>query len=1159
MKLLLSRSSAIVLLILTLTGVPARQAALNAQNQPRVTDGPSGVRVWEEAVIIPTYLIGPPDPNPQFYFGGASQGAQQRIYPYPVYDNLTTEKVDKSYQMVYLENEYLKVGLLPESGGKIFEAIDKTNGYHFFYRQHVIKPALISLLGAWISGGVEWDVPHHHRATSFLPVQYTIEESADGSRTVWVGELELRDRMRWAVGITLRPGRSCLEASFRVINRTPMPTSMLCFSNVAVHVNQDYQIIFPPSTQWGTGHGKRDFTPWPINNGVDLSWYKNIPGSRSVFAWNYRDDFSAGYDHGRKAGTLSIADHTVVPGKKFFTWGDSPNGHRQDTLLTDSDGPYIELMVGAYSDNQPDYSWMTPHETRRWTQFWYPFRDIGGVKNANTEAAVNLEVKDGRILVGFHATAAYPSARAVLKLRDQVLLQETVAIHPGKSYVKEVALPAGADEHGLRASLATEGRELVAYSPVKLQPEDQPAAVTNFPSAADIKTNEELYLAGLRVEQFHAPNAKPDPYWQEALKRDPGDVRVNTALGIRAIKAGRFAEAEQHLRRALERATDRHTSPKDGEPFYYLGLALKAQDKMDEAFERFAKATWSGAWRNAGYFEMAQIASGRGDFRAALTYADNSLNANGDDIRALALKAALLRHGGQTDAAQGVAHVISKIDPLDVRALAEEWLAGKTPQSAQRLRRACHAHPATALELAADYLNAGLWQDGTTLLQEVVAGTADKAGVSPLVFYYLGYFAQKLGQPRQAAEYFARAAGAPTDYVFPFQMELIAVLEAAMAANPDDSRAPYYLGNLLYDWQPERAVALWEKSASLGADFPVVYRNLALLYSRQGQGSQTRTSGFGDPNPRDKALAALEKAASCGGNAMVFHELDKLYEENGVAPEKRLALLEAHQDVINRDEVIAREINLAIFAGKADLALRLLRSRLFRAWEGGGRFSLGDSWVNAHLVRGHQHFAAQRYHEALADYQAALQTPSNLQESAGNTAPRQSEIAYWVGTAHEALGDPDKAHQSWREAAEVSAPVPATGRGRRGGGGGNLPPGQFSGRSAMGGIAAGVRVTPAGVYYQALALRKLGEADRAKALFQQLVDTGTQALAKVSNPAPGADVPLTQRLQAADAHCLIGLGRLGLDEKDRARQEFSLALQASPDHWTARTALAGAQ
>ena len=199
---------------------------------------------------------------------------------------------------------------------------------------------------------------------------------------------------------------------------------MLCFANVAVNANKDYQIIFPPRTQWVTYHHKNQFASWPIarsrysgadfSSGVDVSWYKNHTNANSMFAWNYADDFFAGYDHGKQAGTLSVADHQIVPGKKFWTWGSGPRGRMWDEILTDTDGPYIELMVGAYSDNQPDYSWMTPHETRRWTQFWYPFRDIGGVKNANTEAAVNLEVKDGRILVGFCATADHPAARADL-------------------------------------------------------------------------------------------------------------------------------------------------------------------------------------------------------------------------------------------------------------------------------------------------------------------------------------------------------------------------------------------------------------------------------------------------------------------------------------------------------------------------------------------------------------------------------------------------------------------------------------------------------------------------------------------------------------------------------------------------------------------------
>src|ERR1019366_2535683 len=473
------------------SGAPVKPAA-SASSAATAKSGV--VRVWEEKVTIPTYLIGEPDPNPQFYFGGASQGAQHRIYPYPAYGNLTTEKKDKAYTMVYLENEYVKIGILPEIGGKIFTAVDKTNGYDFIYNQHVIKPALISLLGAWISGGIEWDLPHHHRATSFLPMQYKIEENADGSKTVWIGELELRDRMDWAVGLTLLPGKSYLEASFRMINRTPVPTSMLSFSNVAVHVNDTYQVIFPPSTQFVTYHGKRDFTTWPIattrfNNvdftsGVDVSWYKNHLSANSMFAWNYQDDFLAGYDHGKNAGILSIADHNVVPGKKFWTWGNGPSGRAEDHLLTDSDGPYIELMVGAYSDNQPDYSWLQPYESRTWTQYWYPFRDIDGVKNANLDEAVNLEVKDAKSIVGFFSTQARPAATVTLKLKDQVLLKQTIAISPSHSFVKQVRLPDGADEHDLRAAISADGRELVAYSPIRLQKEAMPSPVGNPPAPA---------------------------------------------------------------------------------------------------------------------------------------------------------------------------------------------------------------------------------------------------------------------------------------------------------------------------------------------------------------------------------------------------------------------------------------------------------------------------------------------------------------------------------------------------------------------------------------------------------------------------------------------------------------------------------------------------
>jgi hypothetical protein len=196
-------------------------AVFLATLDPKVScsaDAPVIVR--QETIVIPTYLPGAPERNPMFYFGRAYQGAKGPVYPYPFLDVLTDERVDKPYAALILENEYVRYCVLPEVGGRIFEAVDKTNGYDFFYRQHVIKPALIGMLGAWISGGVEWSIPHHHRATTFMPVDWTITETGDGSKTVWVGELELRHRMRWLVGLTLHPGSSVLEVAYRIINRT---------------------------------------------------------------------------------------------------------------------------------------------------------------------------------------------------------------------------------------------------------------------------------------------------------------------------------------------------------------------------------------------------------------------------------------------------------------------------------------------------------------------------------------------------------------------------------------------------------------------------------------------------------------------------------------------------------------------------------------------------------------------------------------------------------------------------------------------------------------------------------------------------------------------------------------------------------------------------
>src|SRR5438270_13080026 len=215
------------------------------------------VRAREDVVTIPSYPEHSADKNPMFLEKRVYQGSSGKVYPNPFTDRVSNEKSDRAYKAVFLENEYLYLMILPEIGGRIHVGQDRTNGYDFFYRQHVIKPALVGLLGPWISGGVEFNWPQHHRPSTFMPVDWAIEREADGSQTVWLSEHEPMGRMKIMVGIRLRPGRSYVEADARVYNRTPLTQTFLWWANVGVRVHDRYEVFFPPDVWYVADHAKR--------------------------------------------------------------------------------------------------------------------------------------------------------------------------------------------------------------------------------------------------------------------------------------------------------------------------------------------------------------------------------------------------------------------------------------------------------------------------------------------------------------------------------------------------------------------------------------------------------------------------------------------------------------------------------------------------------------------------------------------------------------------------------------------------------------------------------------------------------------------------------------------------------------------------------------
>ena len=332
-------------------------------------------------LVIPTYPEPKAEDLPMFAENRVHQRTSGNPYPNKVVLKVNRDqKINKEYEVVVLENEYLKIEILPEIGGRIYSALDKTTGYDFFYKQHVIKPALIGVLGSWISGGVEFNWPFHHRASGFMPCDYKLETLSDGSAVCHLSEHDPIDRMKGMVSIILRPNEKRFETRMRLYNRTDTAHSFLWWENAAVPVHEKYQIFFPQDVRYVNFHylksritypvaGNGIFNGIPMNEPRDISYHKNTVPATSYFASASDYDFFGGYDHAKECGVVHIGDHHLSPGKKMFTWGYCQLAKSWENALTDTDGQYAELMAGSYSDNQPNFSWLEPYETKEFSQY----------------------------------------------------------------------------------------------------------------------------------------------------------------------------------------------------------------------------------------------------------------------------------------------------------------------------------------------------------------------------------------------------------------------------------------------------------------------------------------------------------------------------------------------------------------------------------------------------------------------------------------------------------------------------------------------------------------------------------------------------------------------------------------------------------------------
>jgi tetratricopeptide (TPR) repeat protein len=1151
----------------------------------------SPVQIWAEDVTLPTYLVGEPNRNPMFLEKRVYQGSSGRVYPYPVIDRISDEKVQEKHRVVFLENRYLKLMVMPGFGGRIQYAYDKTNGYPFIYHNHVIKPALVGLAGPWLSGGIEFNWPQHHRPGTYCPVDYTITENPNGSRTLWLSEMEPMWHLKGTLGLTLFPDKAVLEINIRLFNPTPLPQSFHLWTNPAVHVNAHYQSVFPPDVQAVYDHGKRDVSAFPIargkyykvdySRGVDISWYKNLPVPTSFMAARSDYNFIGGYDHAQQAGVLHVAEHHFVPGKKQWVWGCGDFGLAWDRNLTDENGPYAELMCGVFADNQPDFSWLQPFEEKEVKQFFLPYKAIGYVRNAAVNAAVSLELVGGRARVGVYATSLRPNAAVRLRRSGKVVWQQRADLGPEAPLVRNVSLPKDCKPQELRLEvLSAQGELLVGYTPERKQTGAIPEPARAIPEPAKVANNEALYLAGLHLEQYRHATREPEDYYREALRRDPGDLRANHALGLLLLRRGQFAKAEPFLRAAIKTQTRHNPNPQDGEPHYHLGVCLRYLGRLEEARAALCKAAWNAAWQDCAFFQLAQLAAGQSGAAAfgvpalagpphlslaargaalldALDFVERALSRNAHNQKAVHLKALLLRKLGRSQEALQLADAALARDPLDFGARNERalLLAGQTAETAraglfQLMRDNAH----TYLEIAADYARAGAYAEAIDLLLRALrasnpqsrdatrapghVGPVGAPNTRPMVFYFMGYYAALQGDLKAAARHFKAAARQVPDRCFPNSLDSLLALETALKLNPRDARAAFYLGNLWYDKrQVPEATALWERSRRTHPSFPTVHRNLALAYFNKQQ------------HPA-KALKAMEKAFALDpSDARILFELDLLKKRAGDSPRKRLAFLKRHRRTVDeREDLVLEYVTLLNLFGRHEEALALLMGRQFHPWEGGegkvtGQYvtSLVELAKRLLLTRsagspaGGAPAAQSRAQagRALELLERARSYPHNLGEGKLHGA-QENQLLYWLGVAHEALREPQAAQQCWEEAARgMRVPAPAL---------------YYNDQN------------PESIFYQGLALKELGRRAAARKRFETLVRFGQQHLRDhimidyfaVSLPEFMVFDDDLDRRNEVNCRYLMALGLFGLGQHQKALRELKSVLRLDPAHLPAQ-------
>ncbi len=947
------------------------------------SDAQEAVKTSYSEKTIPTYQWrGKDDINPSFRSTSQPMySPYTTTYPYPTQDNLSKTKTDVVYKTMVLENEYLKVEVIPDLGGHVHAVYDKLTGKSIVYENKVLKPTLIGLRGAWTSGGIEFNTgPQGHTVTCLSPVEARFVDYPDGSKAIVVGNVEQVYHTQWAATIRLRPGKAFLEENIRIYNPTENKHLYYFWNCVAVENTDSLQLIYPMTL--GQDHWGKTFYTWPMKDGKDQSWMKNYEQPSSTFSYRCDQDFYGSYDHALDRGLMAYANHNELEGKKSWTWGKGTWGARFQQCLTDDGSTYNEIQTGPLP-TQADYGMLYPHQTVEWQEWWYPVRGTKGVAYSNKDVTVNIlkdeKAKTATLLLNstgnFNATCSIEGAG-----------EQKVQLSPDKAS-RLIFTPKNLQDT-FHITIRSGALQLADFKyPLPIPLRTAPEKPRELP--AD-NTASGCWLRGIQCsKEGGEPVAKE--WFEKALQKDENFTPAMTALAELEVGAGNYEAAKKLLAKCTK------LNPDDGWAMYYLAKADMETGLEADALEMAYHAARCVESAAAGYSLAGNILIREGKFAEAATVLLEALSYNTADLTSSNLLAYALWKNGEPDKALQELYQIQQLDPLD---MPSAYILSKLAKPDKGFNDRMNGHTEEVLDLADFFLSAGLKQEAMDVFKQYYV-TVKKNELSPLPLYYVGILMND--------ETALTAAAAITpDYIFPNSLVAASILRKVCDREPKDWKARYYLGNFLFEHsQKDSAVKLWKEALTINDSYSVLHRNLGLVAWKVDKNYW-------------QAIGHYEKALKCKPDDIpLFRDLATIYIENTQQYQKAKELLEEQVFKKNctRADIISLLVRTYNLMGEYDKTIALLGAHSYNNWEGRG--SLYTYYTEAHIGKGEQLFNKGKYDAAYKEFKTSIDYPMTLGPGL-TTDPVTARSHYWMGMSLEKIGKKDEATKEYKLASEQS-------------------------------------------------------------------------------------------------------------------------------------------